>query len=876
MHTKSENRRSKTIRPGLIFSAVFLALLIAGAAYGQEATARIIGTVTDPQGAIIPDAKVTITNAVTKVTYPTLSLKDGSYQIFSLPIGSYFVTVEKDGFKTAVSAQYNLEINQVQRVDIKMEVGSVTEKVEISAGASQVETVNSTIGDSITARPLQDLPLNGRNALNLALLLPGVMPNNPGDTSAGFFNIGGGRADSVTFLLDGGLNNDLLDNGIVYNPNPDALQEFRILKSDYGAEYGRNGGGIVSEVIKSGTNQIHGTAYEFLRNTDFDANSFFNNLNDEPRDVLKRSQFGGTLGGPIWLPKVFNGKDKAFWFFSYEGQRQTSEGAAETTTYTPAELKGNFSQADPDDRADVAAFLKAFPFFQPNSALAAEAIINPGSIDPIAQNYIKAGLIPTAPTGTLRSLGEAVANYDQFTTREDFNITDNDRLSFSGAAQRSPNSSQFGGADVLGYPDSGDVHTYFLNITYDKTISPTLFNEAHFNTQRLNILQAVPEATLPNASQLGMNIPSDAPTGPPLLSFNSGLSTGFSGQGPSNLIGNTFAWNDTFTWVKGRHTFKFGGYISPYQQNMVFDFFTSGDFGFSGPFGIGSGLPVADGGTATRPCQSCDLADFLFGLSDNYFQAARAPSNIRSTSTYSFAQDELKVNSRLTITVGLRYEYSTPKSDTQGRTFNFISGEQSQVFVNAPKGMVFPGDPGAPTGVNFADKTNFAPRFGFAYDITGDGKTSIRGGVGIYYDILKAEDNFQYNGAFPFESESTLFYNPFSTITGSVGILQNPFGAAGQSSPFPSKPPTRNISFANELPEGDGGVFVDDPHLKTPYVYQYSLSVQREVLKNLLAEADYIGSSSHKLTSLIDANPFIPGTLIGAFDGLPRGTNFGF
>jgi hypothetical protein len=860
---RKDNRFRNSLAIGLTLLCIFLAARTNVAA--QEATARITGTVTDPQGAVIPDAKVTVTNLATKVNYPTVTLKDGIYQVFSLPIGTYVVTVEKAGFKKAISAQQILQINEVQRIDIRMEVGNVSESVEVSAGASQVETVNSTIGESITARPLQDLPLNGRNALNLALLLPGVTPTNSDDGSAGFFNIAGGRADSVTFLLDGGLNNDLLSNGIVYNPNPDALQEFRILKSDYGAEYGRNAGGIVSEVIKSGTNQIHGTVYEFLRNTDFDANQFFNNLNGEPRDVLNRSQFGFTLGGPIFIPKVYNGKDKFFWFVSYEGQRQIQDNAEVTPTFTPAELKGDFSGAAPAEKQDVISFLQANPFYQSNPALAAKGIIDPASINPVAEKYISNNLIPTAPSGTLRSIGGQTTNYDALTMRLDFNLTDNDRISVTGAAERAPTANAFGeffDDDVLGYPTTGNTHTYFLNFAYTKTFSATLVNEIHFNTQRLNVLQSVPAAKLPTAAQLGMNIPSDAATGPPILGFESGLTVGFSGQGPSDLIGNTFAWNDTLSWVKGKHNLKFGGYVSPYQQNMVFDFFTNGFFGFSGPFGIGSGN---------------DLADFLFGLPDNYFQAGRAPSNIRSTATYGFAQDEWHPTSRLTFTIGIRYEYSTPKSDTQGRTFSFIAGEQSQRFVNAPKGLVFPGDPGAPSGVNFADRNNWAPRFGFAWDPKGDGKTSVRGGFGVYYDILKGEDNFQYNGAFPFEGEETFFYNPFTSITSTVGILSNPYLAAGVTNPpFPSIPPTKNISFANELPFGSGGVFPDDPHLRTPYVYQYSLSIQREVAKNLLAEADYTGSSSHKLTSLIDQNPFIPGTLIGAFDGLPRGQNFGF
>jgi hypothetical protein len=830
----------------------------------QEAAARITGVVTDPQGAVLPDAKVTVTNTATKVIYPTVTFKDGSYQVFALPIGRYQVQVERDGFKKAVSEVYRLEINQVQRIDIKMEVGSVKEVIEVSAGASAVETVNSTLGASITARPLQDLPLNGRNALQLALLQPGVTPSNPDDGGAGFFNIAGGRADSVTFLLDGGLNNDLLDNGIVHNPNPDALAEFKLLTSGYSAEYGRSAGGIITEVIKSGDNQLHGTAYEYLRNAALNANSFFNNLNDQPRDILTRNQFGFTLGGPVFLPKIYNGKDKFFWFASYEGQRQTAQLPSTTTTFTPAELRGDFSQAPiAADKQNVIAFLQANPFFQSDPAKAARGIIDPARINPIAQNYIKSNLIPTDPTGTLRSIGTGTTNYDALITRFDFNITDNDRIAVTMAATRNPSVAPFpgGGANVLGYAGSFNNHTYLFNIGYNRTFSAAVLNDFHFTTQRTNSVQDIPVTKLPTAAQLGMNIPSDDPTGPPNLSFAAGLSTGLSVQGPSNLVANTFAWSDTLSWVKGKHNLKFGAYFSAYQQNMVFDFNVNGGFTFSGPAGIGSGS---------------SLADFLFGLPDQYLQFGRAPSNIRSKSTSGFAQDEWRVTSSLTLTVGLRYEYSTPKSDTQGRTFSLAAGQQSQRFINAPTGVVFPGDSGVPAGVNFPDRNNFAPRVGFAWDPGRNGKTSLRGGFGVFYDVLKAEDNFQFNGQYPFFGSANLFFNAPKSIGSDVTILSDPFGVAGVTSPFPSVPPTRNISFASVLPFGGNGLFLVDPHLRTPYVYQYSLSLQRELAKSLIAEASYVGSSSHKLTSLVDVNPFILGTLNGAFDGQPRGTTFSF
>ena len=264
--------------------------------------------------------------------------------MLNLPIGTYTVAATHEGFRTVQKTTAPLEINQALRVDLKLEVGSVSEKVVVEGQAEGVETVNPTIGQSITSRPIVNMPLNGRDTLSLALLQPGVTEDNPddGSTSKGF-NIGGGRTDSVTYLLDGGLNNDLIDNGVVLDPNPDAVAEFRILTSNYTAEYGRNGAGVISIVTKSGTNQFHGSAFEFVRNTDFDADSYFNknplvNFPALPRNNLKRNQFGGAFGGPIV-------KDRLFFFVSYQGQRQVeTDVLPEQQTFTTAELGGDFSQ----------------------------------------------------------------------------------------------------------------------------------------------------------------------------------------------------------------------------------------------------------------------------------------------------------------------------------------------------------------------------------------------------------------------------------------------------------------------------------------------------------------------------------------------------
>ena len=240
-----------------------------------------------------------------------------------------------------------LEINQTLRIDVALEMGAVNDVVNVEGGASAVETQNATIGATVSGNAISELPLNGRNTLDLLATQPGVTPkDNDATRQAGGYSIGGGRSDSVTYLLDGGLNNHLIDNGIVINPNPDAVGEFRVLQSNYGAEYGRTGGGIVSVVVKSGTNSLHGTAFDYLRNEDLDANTFFNNEQGVARQVLKRNQYGGTVGGPIFMPHVIDGRNKLFFFFSYEGQRQSANSqAGKITTFTPLEAQGNFSQS---------------------------------------------------------------------------------------------------------------------------------------------------------------------------------------------------------------------------------------------------------------------------------------------------------------------------------------------------------------------------------------------------------------------------------------------------------------------------------------------------------------------------------------------------
>jgi hypothetical protein len=837
-------------------------MMMAGVpAYPQAANGRIVGTVTDPGGAVIPAAKVTVTNAGTGVHWETTTRQDGTYQVLELPIGNYIVSVQQEGFGTAVTQPSELQINQSLRVDVTLPLGQLSQTVSVESQATQVETVNPTIGGTVVGQAVQELPLNGRDTLTLAATLPGISgtPTGTGQSAGTGFSIAGGRADGISYLLDGANNNSVTSSGVTYDPNPDTVAEFRILMNNYTAEYGRTGGGMVSVVIKSGTNQLHGSLFEYLRNQDLNANDFFANLTGSPVPVLKRNQFGGTVGGPIVIPKLVHGKDKFFFFVGYQGQRQVSTSVGSLTpTYTPAELGGDFSHAvngGPDPL--VAAFLEANPYYQANPALAAKAIINPATLSPVFLNYVHAGLIPTSPTGVFLPQLNVPNNTDEFTGKFDILPTPTDHISVLLGHNQNPYNASLGGGFTgganVGFPSTNILTSGLITLSYTKTITPTLLNEARASVNRFGQVLNTPATTLPHPNALGVDINSDQPNGPTVISLAGGPTMGFNGN-EGQKEDNTYSYADTMTWIKGKHTFRGGVSLAAAQENSHYEFYVNGQFNFYGPYtNIGSGNA---------------LADFEFGLPDEFFQYPSAFDNMRQKQFAAFFQDEWKVTPRLLLTLGMRYEYSTPQRDTLGRSFSLIPGEQSQRFVSAPVGAVFPGDPGAPSGLYFPDKTNFSPRFGFAWDPLGKGRTSIRGGFGMFYSVLNGWDMDENNGVAPYYAGVDFGMNGYNGLPGPVTstpqFLENPYLSNGLVDPFPSHETlsSKDPNLFEELgalPFGSSQ-WIADPHLRTPYIYQYNLSVQQQLAKDLVLEVSYVGSDSHRLLTLEDGNPMILGT----------------
>jgi outer membrane receptor protein involved in Fe transport len=831
------------VKRSFLFCVAALLLMAAGA--WAQTNARFSGTVKDQSGGVVGNATVTLTNQATGINRIAKTENDGTYLFPVVDAGMYRLTVEHTGFKKNIQNDITLEVNQNGRLDVVLEIGSAAEAVEVSAAVAQVDTTGAVLGKVEDTKRIQDLPLVDRDTLQLGLLQAGVFAPDPDDGSKNPFSVSGQRSESLTFLLDGADNTNFLGNNIVVNPNPDAVQEFKILTNNYDAQFGRSSGGIVNQVIKSGSNQVHGSAFEFLRNDVFNARDFF--LTQRPN--FKRNVFGGTLGGPIK-------KDKTFIFGSYQGaRRREGQASSQLSVLSPAERTGNFGElcGAPTDFDGAGNCTNPSGTQLTNPATGNPYPFNQVPVNPVSANYIaKYVPLPNIGTNGFISAPTAAVNEDQGVLRVDHTLTKRDTLSgtyviddFRDALPFQVNKGASTGGDVpVGSGITDKFRTQTLAITWTHSFERGWINELRASANRSAQLQASPDDHTPPSALGFTNVNPDDPLGaaPPVI-FTPGFNLGPSPQGPTTLHDMTYQYQDTITIPHGRHEWKFGADVRRVQNNFNFDFFTNGSFTFGGA--QGGPLP---GGTFTGDA----AADFVGGFPGNFFQFSNAVYAIRTTSQYYFAEDTYKVLPRLTLNLGVRYEYNSPQYDIHNEIIGFFgAGAQSTVFPDAPPGILYPGDPGTPNrALVYPDRNNWAPRVGFAWDMFGNAKLVMRGGFGIFYDIEDGALNLQFGGQAPFGDVLNLNFQP-GDVTSAPNFLADPFTPIGLQNPFPFASRglkgtffTPKVSFA----------FVTDPHFRTPYSENFNYGFQYQLTKDTAIEAVYVGSLGRKLISTIDVN----------------------
>ena len=807
--------------PHLLVSLAVVLSLVAFPARGAEVTATISGTVKDATGALIAKANVTLTNTGTNISHQALTGNDGSYQFTLVPIGTYRLTVEQTGFRKYLRDGIVLNVNQNAKLNVTLQVGASEQVVEVRGDVTQVDTLSATLGNVETEQRITDLPLVERDALQLGLLQAGVFPADEDDGSGNPFSVSGQRSESLSFLVDGADNNDFLGNNIVVNPNPDALGEFKILTNNYEAEYGRTSGGIVNQVIKSGTNDFHGDVFEFFRNDALNARNYFL----PAVTPFKRNTFGGTIGGPIR-------KDKTFFFLSYQGvRRHEGEVAPILQVLSPAERKGDFSELLPTTQLI-------------NPLTGAPYKNNQVPVNPVIANYIRDFLpLPNLPGNNFVSSPIEVDRDDQGIARIDDHIGDKDTISgnyiIDDLSQNFPfeitNGGTTGGNVPVGSGFNSFTRTQLGSLNWTHTFNPTMVNEFIFGANRSAVLQAVPHTTTPPSALGFTNVSPDDPAGtaPPVITTTS-FNLGPNPEGPTKIHDVTFHWQDSISIVHGRHDFKFGADIRRVRNNFNFDFDNNGIFDFGEDENF-TGSP---------------LADFVGGFFDSYGQFSKAVYGIRTTEWHFFGQDSWKATPRLTLNYGLRYEYNSPLEDPHNEILGFFPGQQSTVFPGAPPGVLYPGDPGTPNrGLTYPDRNNFAPRVGFAWDMMGNAKLVMRGGFGIFYDIEDGALNLQFGGEAPFGQVTQIFPSDYTGMP-AANFVADPFTPFGLPNPYPTGGKVGStfgvpaIQFA----------YVVDPHFRTPYSENVNYGLQYQVTRDTMIEADYVGTFYRKAIATTDVN----------------------
>lgn len=799
-----------------IVVAILLLLFGFPSAHAQLTSATIAGQITDASKSALPGASVVAVDTATGATFKATANGDGTYVLTGVPPATYRLTCSMTGFQTSRQENLMVRVGERATVDVTLQVGSATESITVQAAAAGVDLQSPTVSTVIDTNMTRELPLNGRNVLQLAQLAPDAGPTSPGpynqgasrpDLTNSYVGISGGRGDSTAFYLDGALNEDVLTQIANVFPNPDSIQEFSLDTSAFSAKFAGLGGGVMNVVTRGGGNTFHGTAFEFLRNSALNGRNYF----ASSQDGLKRHQFGGTIGGPIL-------RNKLFAFFSYQRTTVRQNPINSATVLTEAQRNGDFSGISKQLVNPTTGTL-----YTGNQIL-------PATFDPIAKNLLALLPVGAPGTGLVFYTSRLVTNNNQYVTRVDANPSERLHLyaSYLYDQLNQPNTADpkniltASTASGVGPVASWLSQFAVLNTTY--TMSPKLTTTLVGSmSRRSNLSLSAPG--FPGWSELGAQIPNLVTPGYTAMSLGINNYFSMSWTGVYRIPATEGGFANQWTWIRGNHTLEFGGDILWSKVVKAQDFEGNGAYTFSNALSGDNAL------------------DFLLGKPSQFIQQASfyvVPTRMLPA---AYFVDTWRANHRLVLTLGVRWNPFVPVFDSAYRQEGIFSAEayasgiRSKQYPTLAPGLLLAGDPGVPSRVIDTNYHLFDPRIGFAWDVFGNNKTSLRGGYGLYQDQMTANMiNLNYS---PFNVNVTIT-NPASTV--------NPY--QGQINPFPiAKPTPPSTPF--QIPQA-AGPFV--PNMKPPTIQQWNLTFEQQMPFSTLLRIGYQGSSAYHLLGAIEGN----------------------
>jgi hypothetical protein len=825
-------------------------------AHAQRITAALTGTVRDSSGAIVPGASVTVTNTATQVSANVPTNGEGQFEFLNLPPGPYAITVDSNGFKRLVRSGLVLDVDQTAHLDLALEVGSAAETVEVSSAEPLLETQSSDIGQVINNKSIENLPLNQRNPFSLILLVPGVTGSVTSTFTGLQFNVNGGRSGTTDVLLDGVPSAPPTDdsNALTIFPSVDATQEFKVQTSNFSAQFGNTGGGIINVIYKTGTNDLHGSVYDFFRNSYLDAHNYFSDEVGAPLPSFKRNQFGFSLGGPVYIPRLYDGRNKTFFFADYEGLRQGTATQVLTTVPTLAERGGDFSGDVTTNGAPIAIYdpLSTTATVSSSGATTysrtpfAGNEINPERFDPVAANILKYFPLPNTPGKFGRNNyitnGSAPYTINQYDIKIDEILTGRQRMSFrfskrnpvTGFAPLLPSAIVFAQtSEINAQPAIGAGFDYSfasspkyifeLRAGVSHVFQNITVPSSGFNPTALGFPGYLASAALATSSD-ALTFPAIAPAG--YVEIGGGA---FRGVGSAGYLGYSFLVNNTK--ILTHHVLNFGGEfrVLANNDNQVGE--ASGNFSFgtnftAGPNALAASSTAGDG-----------FASFLLGLG-----AGTVVHNFKVVDTVShylagYLQDDWTPTTKLTLNLGLRYDLFLPRTERHNRTTYLdlnVASPLATLLPGLKGGLEYPGVDGNPRTVNDTYYKNFAPRFGFAYHPYQP--LVVRGAFGIFFT-----DN-------PNQAASTINNTGYRTNSTFLGTINGATPNNYLSNPFPGASFTPVTGNSLGLLTGTGSsITASTRQQPSPYTENYQLGIEYQLPGNWLVGVSYVGNHGVQL-----------------------------